>query len=86
MTRHIDPSKRLVQEFYPGQPQLPIDLLIVTHQRHIRVFIGHADQVDQLCFGKSRYDLDIARFERVAGQPGIGHEPPHRMRGLAAGR
>ena len=33
MTRHIDPSKRLVQEFYPGQPQLPIDLLIVQYIR-----------------------------------------------------
>lgn len=33
MKRHIDPSKRLVQEFYPGQSQLPIDLLIVQYIR-----------------------------------------------------
>lgn len=33
MTRHIDPSKRLVQEFHPGQPQLPLDLLIVQYIR-----------------------------------------------------
>lgn len=33
MTRHIDPSKRLVQEFHPGQPQLPVDKLIVQYTR-----------------------------------------------------
>lgn len=33
MTRHIDPSKRLVQEFHPGQPRLPLDLLIVQYIR-----------------------------------------------------
>lgn len=33
MTRHIDPSKRLVQEFHPGQPELPIDKLIVQYIR-----------------------------------------------------
>lgn len=33
MTRHIDPSKRPIQEFYPGLAQLPIDLLIVQYIR-----------------------------------------------------
>jgi len=33
MNRHIDPSKRLVQEFHPGQPQLPIEKLIVQYIR-----------------------------------------------------
>ena len=33
MTRHIDPSKQLVQEFHPGQPQLPLDLLVVQYIR-----------------------------------------------------
>jgi DNA invertase Pin-like site-specific DNA recombinase len=33
MNRHIDPSKRLVQEFHPGQPQLPIESLIVQYIR-----------------------------------------------------
>jgi len=33
MKRHIDPSKRLVQEFHPGQPQLPIDKLVVQYIR-----------------------------------------------------
>lgn len=33
MTRHIEPGKRLIQEFHPGQPQLPIDKLIVQYIR-----------------------------------------------------
>ncbi len=33
MKRHFDPEKRLVQEFHPGQPQLPIEKLIVQYIR-----------------------------------------------------
>ncbi|MEO8970067.1 MAG: recombinase family protein [Ktedonobacteraceae bacterium] len=33
MTRHINPEKRLVQEFHPVQPQLSIDKLIVQYIR-----------------------------------------------------
>src|SRR5215472_19313735 len=48
-----------------------------THKRHVRVFIGHADQVDKPGFRESRYDLDITHFQGFVDQPGVGYGDRH---------
>ena len=43
-----------------------------AHQRHIRVVVGHADEVHQPGLRQGRNDLHVARLEGVVDQLGVG--------------
>ncbi len=56
------------------RPRRDTDALLLfceANQRHIGVFVGQTNQVDEPCFGKRRHDLNIAGLERIVDQPGI---------------